>query len=189
MSLAARRLFADTTALQNPDSRRLWVSGIVTVIGANLTIFAVPVQIYRQGLAVIVAVVGWGTAMVGFGLVSGVAHRRAGRLLLAATVFLALGGGADMVSDAFRSTILQQVASDDLRGRLQGVFIVVVAGGPRLADAVHGAAAASWGTVVAVIGGGGLVVVSVLVARFAAPALVRYRAPTPAARQLQRRVG
>ncbi len=41
-----RRLFADTTSLQTPDFRRLWVAGIVTVIGANLTIFAVPVQLY-----------------------------------------------------------------------------------------------------------------------------------------------
>ena len=59
----------------------------------------------------------------------------------AALAFLAVGGAADMVSAAFRSTILQQAASDDVRGRLQGVFIVVVAGGPRLADATHGAAA------------------------------------------------
>ena len=40
------RLFADTTPLRTPDFRRLWVAGIVTVIGANLTIFAVPVQLY-----------------------------------------------------------------------------------------------------------------------------------------------
>lgn len=40
------RLLADTTPLRNTDFRRLWVSGIVTVVGANLTIFAVPVQIY-----------------------------------------------------------------------------------------------------------------------------------------------
>jgi len=39
-------LFADTTPLRIPDFRRLWLSGIVTVIGANLTIFAVPVQLY-----------------------------------------------------------------------------------------------------------------------------------------------
>ena len=37
---------ADTTPLKAPDFRRLWLSGIVTVIGANLTIFAVPVQLY-----------------------------------------------------------------------------------------------------------------------------------------------
>ena len=59
-------------------------------------------------------------------------------LLWIALAFLAIGGAADMVSAAFRSTILQQAASDDVRGRLQGVFTVVVAGGPRLADAVHG---------------------------------------------------
>ena len=41
-----RRFFADTTPLRTPDYRRLWLSGIVTVIGANLTIFAVPVQLY-----------------------------------------------------------------------------------------------------------------------------------------------
>ena len=41
-----RRFFADTTPLRSPDFRRLWLTGIVTVIGANLTIFAVPVQLY-----------------------------------------------------------------------------------------------------------------------------------------------
>ena len=41
-----RRFFADTTPLRTPDFRRLWVAGIVTMIGANLTIFAVPVQLY-----------------------------------------------------------------------------------------------------------------------------------------------
>jgi hypothetical protein len=80
-----------------------------------------------------------------------------------------------MVSAAFRSTILQQAASDDLRGRLQGVFTVVVAGGPRLADAVHGAAAAVVGTTLAAAGGGGLVLVGVLIAAVAVPAFVRYR--------------
>src|SRR6202158_3399877 len=41
-----RKLFADTTPLRTPDFRRLWLTGIVTVVGANLTIFAVPVQLY-----------------------------------------------------------------------------------------------------------------------------------------------
>jgi len=40
------RLLADTAPLRNTDFRRLWTSGIVTAIGANLTVFAVPVQIY-----------------------------------------------------------------------------------------------------------------------------------------------
>jgi MFS family permease len=132
-------------------------------------------RIKRQGLAVVVSIVVWGGAMIGFGLAGGFAHGHAGAMLWIALAFLAVGGAADMVSAAFRSTILQQVASDELRGRLQGVFTVVVAGGPRLADAVHGAAAAAVGTTVAAAGGGGLVVVGVVVAALVVPAFVRYR--------------
>jgi MFS family permease len=132
-------------------------------------------RIRRQGLAVVVAIVVWGLAMVGFGIAAGFAGGRTGLLLWIALGFLAIGGAADMVSAAFRSTILQQAVSDDLRGRLQGVFTVVVAGGPRLADAVHGAAAAAVGTTVAATGGGALVVVGVVVAALSVPAFVRYR--------------
>lgn len=132
-------------------------------------------RVRRQGLAVVIAIVVWGLAIIGFGLAAALADGRAGAMLWIALAFLAVGGAADMVSAAFRSTILQEIASDDLRGRLQGVFIVVVGGGPRLADAVHGAAAAAVGTTVAATGGGVLVVVGVLLAALAAPAFVRYR--------------
>ena len=132
-------------------------------------------RIRRQGLAVVVAIVVWGLAMIGFGVAGGLAGGTAGLMLWIALVFLAVGGAADMVSSAFRNTILQQAASDEVRGRLQGVFTVVVAGGPRLADAVHGAAAAAVGTTAAAAGGGGLVVVGVVIAALLAPAFLRYR--------------
>ncbi|MFZ4372273.1 MAG: MFS transporter [Mycobacterium sp.] len=132
-------------------------------------------RVRRQGMAVVVAIMVWGVAIIGFGLAAGLAGGRGGSMLWIALAFLALGGAADMVSAAFRSTILQEVASDDLRGRLQGVFIVVVGGGPRLADVVHGSAAAAVGTTLAATGGGVLVVVGVLVAVLAAPAFLRYR--------------
>jgi MFS family permease len=132
-------------------------------------------RIQRQGLAVVISILVWGGAMIGFGVAGGFAHGHTGALLWIALVFLAIGGAADMVSAAFRSTILQQVASDELRGRLQGVFTVVVAGGPRLADAVHGAAAAAVGTTVAAAGGGVLVVIGVVIAAIVVPAFVRYR--------------
>jgi MFS family permease len=132
-------------------------------------------RVRRQGLAVVAAIVVWGLAMIGFGVAAGLADGTAGTMLWIALAFLAFGGAADMVSSAFRNTILQQAASDDVRGRLQGVFIVVVAGGPRLADAVHGAAAAAVGTTVAAAGGGGLVVVGVVIAVLLAPVFVRYR--------------
>jgi len=134
-------------------------------------------RVRRQGLAVVGAILVWGLAIVGFGLAGGAAGGRAGPMFAAALAFLAVGGAADMVSAAFRSTILQEAASDDLRGRLQGVFVVVVAGGPRLADAVHGAAAAAVGTTIAATGGGVLVLVGVLLAALAVPAFLRYRPP------------
>lgn len=133
-------------------------------------------RVRRQGLAVLVAIVLWGLTMLGFGLAAMGAEILGGSVWLwVALGFLALGGAADMVSAAFRSTMLQQVAADEVRGRLQGVFVVVVAGGPRIGDAAHGAAAAAVGTTVAAAGGGLLVVVGVVLAAIALPAFVRYR--------------
>ncbi|MBA0048105.1 MFS transporter [Mycobacteroides sp. LB1] len=126
-------------------------------------------RIDRQGLAVVVSIVVWGLAMVGFGLT---AHAP---LLWPALFFLMIGGIADMVSAAFRTTILQSVATDDVRGRLQGVFTVVVAGGPRVADVTHGAVAAVVGTTAAAAGGGALVVVGVVIAALLVPVFVRFR--------------
>ena len=63
-------------------------------------------------------------------------------MLGVAVLMLAIGGAADMASAAFRTSMLQAAAADAVRGRLQGIFIVVVAGGPRVADVAHGATAA-----------------------------------------------
>lgn len=132
-------------------------------------------RVRRQGLAVVVAIIVWGAAITGFGVAAGAAGGQAGVLLWVAVGCLIVGGAADMVSSALRNTILLQVASDELRGRLQGVYLVVVAGGPRIADALHGAAAATMGTAVAAAGGGAAVVVLVVIAALAVPAFVRYR--------------
>ena len=43
-----RRLLADTRPLANPHFKRLWLANIVTVIGAQLTVVAVPAQIYSD---------------------------------------------------------------------------------------------------------------------------------------------
>jgi MFS family permease len=135
-------------------------------------------RIDRQGLAVIWSIVVWGLAMTGFGLAAGLAGGSPGVFLGVAVGMLVIGGAADMVSAAFRTSMLQAAASDAVRGRLQGIFIVVVAGGPRVADVTHGAAAAVVGTSVAAAGGGVLVVVGTVVAALAVPAFVRYRVST-----------
>jgi MFS family permease len=127
-------------------------------------------RVRRHGVAVVLAVCGWGVAIVGFGL---------SPWLWLAAVFLALAGVADLVSMVFRGTILQTAATDEMRGRMQGAFTVVVAGGPRLADLLHGTAGAAVGTSMAVSGGGVLVVVVMLAAVMAFPVFWHYRGPGP----------
>lgn len=135
-------------------------------------------RVTRQGAAVVWSIAAWGVAMTGFGLAVAMADAfpDAARWFLAAAVFLlVVGGAADMASAAFRMSMLQASASDEVRGRLQGIFIVVVAGGPRIADVAHGATAALVGTAAAAAGGGILVVVLVSAAALAVPVFWRYR--------------
>ncbi|MFJ4981396.1 MFS transporter [Streptomyces coeruleorubidus] len=120
----------------------------------------------RHGWMVIGSVVVWGAAITGFGL--------SGNLWVG-VAFLAVAGVADMVSMVFRGSILLSAATDEMRGRMQGVFTVVVAGGPRLADVLHGTAGSAFGPRTAVAGGGLLVVAVMLVLAAAVPALRRYR--------------
>ncbi|WP_217179032.1 MFS transporter [Streptomyces sp. AC495_CC817] len=121
---------------------------------------------HRHGLMVLAAVMAWGAAITGFGLSTS---------LWLAVAFLVAAGVADMVSMVFRGAILLSAATDEMRGRMQGVFTVVVAGGPRLADVLHGTAGAAFGTRTAVAGGGLLVMIAVLLLATATPALRRYR--------------
>ncbi|MGW6014352.1 MFS transporter [Streptomyces sp. NPDC055210] len=93
-------------------------------------------RVRRQGRALALAVVVWSAAVA----LAGTVHH-----LLAAVVLLAAAGAADLVSAVYRQTILQTYTPDALRGRLQGVFTVVVAGGPRLGDLRAGAMASATG--------------------------------------------
>jgi MFS family permease len=100
-------------------------------------------SVRRQGLAILVSIVGWGVGIAGLG----VALLLAGGPLTQQQAFWAamagmfVAGAADSVSAVYRTTILQTAAPDHMRGRLQGVFIVVVAGGPRVGDILGGVVA------------------------------------------------
>jgi MFS family permease len=129
-------------------------------------------RIHRHGLAVVLSIVGWGLSIAVFGLV---------HVLWLGLVLLALAGAADNISAVFRSSILQAATPDEYRGRLQGIFTVVVAGGPRLGDVESGSVAALGGEAVSVVTGGlaCLTVLGALVAAF--PQFLRYdgRHPVP----------
>lgn len=62
-------------------------------------------------------------------------------LIALGCLMLAVSGAADNISVIFRSTMMQSAVPDTMRGRLQGVFHVVVAGGPRLGALYAGALA------------------------------------------------
>lgn len=127
-------------------------------------------RIRRQGVALTLAIVGWGLCIT----VSGLAHR-----LWLAVLMLAVAGAADLVSAVYRQTMLQTYAPDQMRGRMQGVFVVVVAGGPRLGDLRAGATAAVAGATFSWVGGGLLCMVGVLVAALLVRPFWRYDASVP----------
>ncbi|MFE1902455.1 MFS transporter [Streptomyces gardneri] len=129
-------------------------------------------RIRHHGQAILIAVACWGTAIAVFGLT---------RNLWLGLLLLALAGYSDTVSMVFRNTMMQVAAPDEMRGRLQGVFIVVVAGGPRLGDFLAGSVADLTSPAVAITGGGIACVLAVGVLALYGRRFRRYDAldPTP----------
>ena len=135
----------------------------------------------RQGLAILVAVAGWGAAIAGFGvamLAAGGALSQT-TALYAGLLAMAVAGASDSVSAVFRTTILQAATPDHLRGRLQGVFIVVVAGGPRLGELAGGFVAGLVGEGRTALLGGIACVLAIAVLARLQPGFVRYDAQNP----------
>ena len=126
-------------------------------------------RVGRQGVALVAAVIAWGLAVAAAGLAPA---------LWMTVALLAVAGAADLVSAVYRQTILQTYAPDEMRGRMQGVFIVVVAGGPRLGDLRAGATAAAFGATVSWVGGG-LVCAALVALALLVPALRNYDARAP----------
>jgi MFS family permease len=125
-------------------------------------------RVHRQGLAVIVSVAAWGVAITAFGW--------SGTFWLG-LVMLALAGWADVISAIFRNTILQMSAPDRLRGRLFGIHILVVTGGPRLGDVEGGLVARLASPTFSVVVGGIACVVGAGVVALLYPELRRARTP------------
>ena len=131
-------------------------------------------RVRRQGLALVAAIVIWGMAVAASGF---------GDQLWLVVALLAVGGAADLISAVYRQTILQTYAPDEMRGRMQGVFIVVVAGGPRLGDVRAGTTAALVGTRASWVGGGVACAALVLLALLV-PEFRRYDAGASAEKQV-----
>ncbi|MDG4861371.1 MFS transporter [Streptomyces sp. T-3] len=129
-------------------------------------------RIQRHGMAILLSVAAWGIAIAVFGLT---------RNLWLGMLFLAFAGFADTISMVFRQTMLQAATPDDMRGRLQGVFIVVVVGGPRLGDFLAGSVADLTSPQVAITGGGLACVLAVGLLALKWRGFARYDARSPQA--------
>ncbi len=124
-------------------------------------------RVKRQGLALTLVIAVWGLAVAAAGL---------SQQLWLVLLFMAVGGAADVVSSVWRQSILQLYAPDEMRGRMQGVFMVVVAGGPRLGDVRAGATASVFGLTTAWVGGGLACAVVVLIVGLSVAGFRTYRA-------------
>lgn len=125
-------------------------------------------RVRRQGQAVIVSVIAWGVAIAAFGA--------SGTWLWLGLAMLVVAGWADVISAIFRSTILQVSAPDHLLGRLSGIHILVVTGGPRLGDLEAGLMARLVTPSFSVISGGLACVVGTVLVALAYPELRGARA-------------
>ncbi len=120
-------------------------TGVLTAaiaVGAFFSsLFSGPIgRVRHHGIGIQRSIVVFGIATAAFGLVLLAAqfHPVVGDartdllLLILASLLLAVTGAADNVSAIYRTTMMQAAVPDAVRGRLQGIFIVVVAGGPRV---------------------------------------------------------
>lgn len=102
------------------------------------------VQVRHHGLGIERAIIVYGASITLFGVVLALAAAGVFApevisdtsvnvvLMVAALIALVASGASDNVSAIYRSTMLQSAVPDEMRGRLQGIYTVVVAGGPRI---------------------------------------------------------
>ncbi|MGW0194681.1 MFS transporter [Nonomuraea sp. NPDC003201] len=165
-----RALFPELTADRFGGSMYAlgWMSSAMAIGSVAGALFSGWVgRVSRQGVALVVVIAVWGLAVAAAGLASE---------LWLVVAFMAVGGVADVISSVWRQSILQLYAPDEMRGRLQGAFMVVVAGGPRLGDLRAGATATELGVSGAWVGGGIACAVTVLLVGLSVPAFRNYRA-------------
>lgn len=131
-------------------------------------------RVQRHGLAIIVAVVIWGFAMIGFG--------QAPNVWLALACLL-VAGAADGVSGIFRMTIWNQTIPDRLRGRMAGIEMLSYTTGPYLGNAQVGFTTSLLGLRGGIACGGAACVIGAGLITLLLPDLLRYDARAGLARK------
>lgn len=140
-----------------------------TSIGAvSLTPFTGRIsRISRQGLAIALAIIGWGICIVAFGFSSGP--------LWLSVLFLAGAGAADMISMILRGLVVQLTTPDEYRGRMSAVNAMFVIGGPMLGQFESGVVAGIVSPQFSVVSGGVACILATLAIAACVPGLLRVK--------------
>jgi MFS family permease len=124
--------------------------------------------IRRQGLAVLLSAGVWGMAFALFGVVP---------WLWLGLILVVIAGWGNVISVAFRSSILQYETPDDLRGRLTALSLASGQAGPRLGNAEAGIVAALVSVPFSIVSGGIGCVIGMLVVAKLYPDFLHYESP------------
>ena len=140
-----------------------------TSIGAvSLTPFTGRIgRISRQGLGVVLAIIGWGICIIAFGLSIGP--------LWLAVLFLAGAGAADMISMILRGLVIQLTTPDEFRGRISAVNAMFVIGGPMLGQFESGVVAGIVSPQFSVVSGGVACILATVAIVACVPRLLRVK--------------
>lgn len=122
-------------------------------------------KIHKHGLMVSVAAVLWGVGIVFFGMANSI---------WVALFFLAVAGYFDMISGIFRMTIWNQTIPNYLRGRLASLEMISYLTGPMLGGAKMGIVAERFDVKTAIVSGGILCVVGVVLSSLLLPKFIAY---------------
>jgi MFS family permease len=140
-----------------------------TSIGAvALTPFAGRIgRISRQGLGIVLSIIGWGICIIAFGISSGP--------LWLSILFLAGAGAADMISMILRGMVIQLTTPDEFRGRMSAVNAMFVIGGPTLGQFESGVVAGIVSPQFSVVSGGIACILATLAIVACVPGLLRVK--------------
>ena len=131
-------------------------------VGAFITMFVsayVPMN-KNAGMKLLIAIFGFGVCIIVFGLST---------LYWLSVVALFFSGIFDGISVVIRQTILQLKTPDDMRGRVSAVNSIFVGSSNELGAFESGVTAKLMGTVTAVVFGGSMTLLTVLVTGFVSP--------------------
>ena len=143
-----------------------WLNAAID-IGSIITIFAItlnPIK-KRQGMVQLLVVAGFGICILGFGLSS---------IYWISFLALMIAGTFDGINVVVRANILQLTTPDEMRGRVSAVNSMFVNSSNELGQFESGFTAKLMGTVPAVLFGGTMTLIVVLITWIKAPGLRKF---------------